>query len=580
MATTTDEAIKQQSVVVGSPAPLFVHACPGAGKTRVLVDRFIQRTESEKTRGIAVVSFTNRAAEEVSKRATESSRRSLRFPHFVGTFDRFIATYVARPHMPGLVQIVESWQRLGAVVTAKKVKGSFSLDSFHHLADGSLSYRARPNEVTINEEERGRLEYNAGKQMESLHADGYFSCADIRLEASRLLEEEAIVERLATRFAELMVDEAQDCGADELTILSRLLDKGLPIFMVCDPNQAIYEWREASPALLEKFVKPFPKLPLISNWRSSPPICAAAASVRGTDSRDVSVGPNADNAIPFYVLPYSGRISTELGERYLALTTKFGIDSKEIVVLAHGASPAAQVVGAASKEASTTPARLAKAARAAIDYGLSHRQRSYGINQLERILGHFMKIKMEGRSVERASEEEGIDRLAWKFAAARVGARVNAVGWHTTLNDWIPQVRDILVEEAAPFERNTIAPKVFLKVPAGAEAKAAGTLTGLSETLMGARHSTVHDAKGSESEAVLMVLPPDRKPQNRTSALVDKWEGRIDEEAKRVLYVGLTRARALCALAVPGAVKDRVISILARDGVPFEVVGAGSASSV
>lgn len=570
--TTTDEAVTQQSAVVGSPAPLFVHACPGAGKTRVLVDRFIERTESENSRGFAVVSFTNRAAEEVSQRATESSRRALRFPHFVGTFDRFIATYIARPHMPSLVQIVESWQRLGAVVTAKKVKGSFPLDSFNPQADGSLSYRARPGSIPVNDEERGRLEHNAGKQLQGLHADGYFSCADIRLETARLLKEDAIVDRLAARFAELMVDEAQDCGADELAILRRLLDKGLPIFMVCDPNQAIYEWREASPALLEKFVKPFPKLPLVSNWRSSPAICAAAASVRGTDSQDVSVGPNAGNTTPFYVLPYSGRISTHIGERYLALTTRAGIDSKEVVVLAHGGSHAAQVVGGASKEVSSTPARLAKAARAAVDHGLSQRQRSYGLNELERIVGHFLKVKMEGQSVERASEEEGIDRLYWKVAAARLGARVNAIGWDTTLNDWIPQVRDILAEETEHFDRKTISPKVFLKVPTGAEAKTAATLTGLSGTLMGVRHSTVHDAKGSEAEAVLMVLPPDRKPQNRTSALLDKWEGRIDEEAKRVLYVGLTRARSLCALAVPEALRDRVIGVLKKDNVPYEVL--------
>lgn len=72
-------------------------------------------------------------------------------------------------------------------------------------------------------------------------------------------------------------------------------------------------------------------------------------------------------------------------------------------------------------------------------------------------------------------------------------------------------------------------------MPSGQEGKAASTLTGMDGSLMGVRHSTVHDAKGSEAEAVLMVLPPDRKPQNRTSALLDKWETRVDEEAKRVL---------------------------------------------
>lgn len=573
MATTaTDEAVKQQLAVVGSTAPLFVHACPGAGKTRVLVDRFIERTESEMRKGIAVVSFTNRASEEVSKRATESSGHALRFPHFVGTFDRFIATYVTRPHLPGPVQIVESWQRLGVAVKAKGVPGSFSLDHFNSQSDGSMSYQARPGTMPVDDGQRGRLEYNARKRLQGLHENGYFSCADIRVEARRLLEEDAIAERLAARFAELMVDEAQDCGADELAILNRLVEKDLPLFMVCDPNQAIYEWREASPALLAEFVKPFPKLPLVSNWRSSPAICAVAASVRGTDDQDVSVGPNSANSAPVYLLPYSGRPSTRIGERYLALTTKAGIDPTKAMVLAHGGRHAAQVVGGPIKEVTTTPARLAKAARSAVDHQISQRQRSYGLDELERIVGQFLKINMEGRSVDRASEEEGIDRLNWKITAARLAARVSAIDWDTPLSDWVPRARDILVEEVAHLDRKTLSPKVFLKVPAGEEAKAASTLTGMSGTLMGVRHSTVHDAKGSEAEAVLMVLPPDRRPQNRTSALLDKWESRIDEETKRVLYVGLTRARILCVLAVPESLKDKVVGVLKRDGVPFDVV--------
>lgn len=569
---TADEAVKQQSAVANCEAPLFVPACPGAGKTCVLVDRFIASTENEKARGVAVVSFTNRAAEEVSQRATESSRRALRFPHFVGTFDRFIATYIARPHLPGPVQIVESWQRLGAVVKARGVRGSFSLDDFYSQVDGSISYRARPSAMPVDDEQRGRLEYNATKQLQVLHNNGYISCADIRLEAGRLLEEEAIIERLATRFAELMVDEAQDCGADELAILSRLFEKGLPLFMVCDPNQAIYEWREASPALLEEFVKPFPQLPLVNNWRSSPAICAVAACVRGTDERDVSVGPHSSNSTPFYLLPYSGRLSTQIGERYLVLATDNGIDAKDAVVLAHGARHAAQVVGGPSKEVTSTPARLAKAARSAVDHRLTRRQRSYALGELERMVGQFLKINMEGRSVDRASEEEGIDRSNWTVAAARLAARVNAIGWDAPLSEWVPRARDVLVEGAEHFNRKTIPPKVFLKVPEGEEAKAASTLTGMSESVTGLRHSTVHEAKGSEAEAVLMVLPPDRRPQNRTSALLDKWENRIDEETKRVLYVGLSRARALCVLAIPEALRDRVIAVLKKDGVPFDLV--------
>ena|SRR6266478_113281 len=52
------------------------------------------------------------------------------------------------------------------------------------------------------------------------------------------------------------------------------------------------------------------------------------------------------------------------------------------------------------------------------------------------------------------------------------------------------------------------------------------------------RWSTIHEAKGWEYDAVCIVLPPDRGDARNTSKLLDVWENRVDEEAKRVIYVG------------------------------------------
>ena len=84
------------------------------------------------------------------------------------------------------------------------------------------------------------------------------------------------------------------------------------------------------------------------------------------------------------------------------------------------------------------------------------------------------------------------------------------------------------------------------------------------------RCSTVHEAKGREYEAVCVVLRPDRAPDHATAALFDSWERRAERESKRVLYVGVTRARQFVMIAVPMALIDRCAAILTRGGVPFE----------
>ena len=69
--------------------------------------------------------------------------------------------------------------------------------------------------------------------------------------------------------------------------------------------------------------------------------------------------------------------------------------------------------------------------------------------------------------------------------------------------------------------------------------------------------STVHEAKGKQFDGVVVVIPPDRAPANHTTAFFDSWEGRADSEAKRVVYVAVTRARRLVVLALPSAAVPR-----------------------
>ncbi|KAB0784496.1 UvrD-helicase domain-containing protein, partial [Pseudomonas aeruginosa] len=82
----------EQTRVIGHAGSAFVAACPGAGKTRVLVERARSLlAERSAGRGIAFLSFTIAAVSELEGRLRrEGLLKTPAFPHFIGTFDGFL----------------------------------------------------------------------------------------------------------------------------------------------------------------------------------------------------------------------------------------------------------------------------------------------------------------------------------------------------------------------------------------------------------------------------------------------------------------------------------------------------------
>jgi hypothetical protein len=83
---------------------------------------------------------------------------------------------------------------------------------------------------------------------------------------------------------------------------------------------------------------------------------------------------------------------------------------------------------------------------------------------------------------------------------------------------------------------------------------------------------TIHNAKGGEYEGVCVVIPPDDH-RRFTTELFDAWASRSDHEPARVIYVGVTRAMRLLAVAVPESHLPQFVAILDAAGVPRECYG-------
>jgi DNA helicase II / ATP-dependent DNA helicase PcrA len=370
----------QQEAVVRAEGSLFVEACPGAGKTRAMVARFLKRTDDEPRKGIALISFTNAAIDEVQRRCADRPE-TLTVPNFVGTFDSFINRFITRPlyvrDYCTTPRFVDSWATLGIGEFRLTNMGQFpplDLDWFELEAGLSRAvlrpgsgwgrYQADFDNLVAS---RGQgMALKAAAICRGLVANGTVSCEASRALAAGYLSSPATHNRigrlLAARFAEVIVDETQDCGPEELLVLGLLREFGVQIVAVADLDQSIFEFRRADPEAVQAFAATFEnRLTLDGNFRSSPAICALNSSLRHGPGIDQVVGQHADLTTKVQLLAF--RQAGSIAERIEGLAATFSLTPQEIIFVAHKWSDARRYAGVTDTSV-TRPNRVLSIAKA------------------------------------------------------------------------------------------------------------------------------------------------------------------------------------------------------------------------
>ena len=568
---TPEQAQQLQQRIVAEQPNLFVRACPGAGKTRLVVDRFLRVARGGGR--LAVLAFTNKAANEIADRSSHhGDPRLVGFPNFVGTFDRFVASFIVRPfgQLGGPIQIVDSWDSLDAVVRARGIQGEISLDRFEISPDGVLRFDPRIDASSLDAQTRVRAENIAAQKRAELTNKGYLTCDDAKTYALRLIRDHEVIGRLLRgRFAEIVVDEAQDCSTTELLILEKLHDVGVPLVVVADLNQAIYEWRGTDRNQLEQLAQRLVTRTLTGNWRSSQEICALAATVRG-GSADHAVNDPNDDGDPIHLLSYPNWPDPAIGKRFASLVDSSEISRNEAVVLAHRADTAARVVGAGTKPTSARLADFARASHRLQDRGLTSIERQREVAVIQRLLLPFVGAETEEWTTRDAIARSGVDETWLRSTVMELVNTMASLDLDADCDHWTDALRASLGRAGSPRGLNAKSPNVFLRTPTSSKGQSIAWLIGATRGV-GIRHSTIHAAKGTEADAVLTVIARDRGKDTRTAQLIQAWKNGTDCEPRRVLYVAITRARRLAAVAIPQAHLEAVQAILGQNDVTFEV---------
>lgn len=570
---------EQQGLVDHTEGHLFAEACPGAGKTRAIVARYLRRTAEEPRKGVALLSFTNAAIYEVKSRCGNMPD-ALRAPHFVGTFDSFINRFISRPlyvHYYGKTpRFIESWR--------DTKHGSFRLPDmdrlpdiqldwfmFDYTSDGQLratlmdawisspSARLLKSYITAN---RSRLEERAVIRCRALVTrNGLVSCAASRAMATNLLQRPAHAQRfgklLANRFGEIIVDEAQDCGPEELLILKLLKQHGVTVVAVADLDQSIYGFRRADPEGVRAFTGELgTPLALNGNYRSSPAICTMNNSLRSGARSETACGTNVSCGLPVLLLEY--RKPDEVAASVDGLLAVHERPRDEAIILAHREADAQACAGAPSDRdsRSSQPILGIAWAHTIIRSGSSTTaDRLRAIRMVEKTLRNAANVDDE--------DETALDAYWLRDAAYRLAASLNPTG--STARVYAQKVRDYVRLIRWPDG-------ITRKDNLGAFLKAPSTWPAPDEDAAKVfQFATIHSVKGREFPTAIVVVPQSLRQDDDNEHVLDHWEHGRDTEARRVLYVGASRAQTLLILAVHTDHANRVAGLLKRDGVLYDL---------
>lgn len=546
---------KEQLAVIESDGDVYVRACPGAGKTRTLIDLAVRATDAMPRAGVAFLSFTNAAGTELRERLTTKAPRLLRAPSFVGTFDAFLIRHVLGPdglqRAPGVrVQFRESWdERIGF----KQVKGGVSLDVF--VPDGvtvridaaraARDYVTRAGLQKLDQPARTNLCRAAAQWIAGRMKLGIVTAPFLRSEAARRLAKADAAAPAAARFRLVLVDEAQDCDALDLQIVSSLRSAGCRCVVVADPEQGIFRWRGADPAALD--VLGLKELSLTGNFRSRASICAASASLRSTDGApDTALGDHpGESAVA--LLAYEPALGIDVGRSFMRLLDARGIDPRRAIAIAHQEDVARIAVGAGKAKASgSAGAVLARG----VALAASTADRDAAVNIVEQVLVRALGAAAHNRALIRWC------RLTARQVIGCAAAAPPDTGVCSRVKAALASLRP---PDGAAF---AVPPKKLLTArEPKSDATPAAAVAGVP-----VRFSTVHGVKGREFDAVLVVLSDAHLPE-----LIEAWRARDrSHEGRAVIYVAATRARHTLAFAVPRDASSAIAELLRRQGAIVE----------
>ena len=277
---------EQWEAVSSSSPAITVIAGPGTGKTKTLVSRIAYLVEKRGIHPaqITAVTFTNKAAHEMRVRLEKHFGNKRKAGAMtIGTFHSICLQILSKWRGKDKIAIIDEYNAVSMIeeiVKERNLKMSprDALRRISLIKNGAASIE--------DEEKSGMPSAVYDSYCSQLERYGVMDYDDILLEVLHPFEGrkagDILDKPLENAFSYLLVDEFQDINEIQYRLLKEWGRKSENIFIIGDPDQAIYGFRGSDFRYFERFKGHFSgglDVRLTRNYRSTPEIIRCAKSL-------------------------------------------------------------------------------------------------------------------------------------------------------------------------------------------------------------------------------------------------------------------------------------------------------------
>jgi DNA helicase II / ATP-dependent DNA helicase PcrA len=529
---------EQREVAQALRGPVRVLAGAGTGKTRAITHRIAYgvATGTYNPAEVLAVTFTTRAAGEMRTRLRALGAPGVQARTFHSAALRQVRWFWPKVYGGEPPQLIESKIPIVAGA-ARRNRIQVDQGTLRDLAseiEWAKVSNVRPDDYERLAPRRQRevsgldaasVAHVFGTYEELKREQGRMDMEDVLLIGAALLaEDDRVAATVRQQYKWFVVDEYQDVSPIQAALLDLWLGGRDEICVVGDPAQTIYSFAGARAAYLAEFVRTHPRatsIELVRNYRSTPQVIETANGLlKGSSTGAVSLRAQqpAGEPVAWRELPDEVAEAEAVADDIVALQ-RAGTPLREIAVLFR--------INAQSESFEESLASRS------VPYVVRGAARFFERPEVRQALALL-------RASARAGEATGDD------LAERVRGVLAGMGWSAEAPAGRGQARDrwesltALVSQAEEYAAADLAPTLEGFV-AELDRRAHEQHAPVAE---GVTLATLHAAKGLEWDAVFLA-----GLQDGSVPFTYATTPEAIEEERRLLYVGITRARKRLTLS-------------------------------